>query len=59
VLAQRLVLAHRMLTDPRRAMRKISAIAFEAGFGDLSYFNRAFRRRYGLRPSELRGATKS
>ena len=54
VLAQRLVLAHRMLTDPRRTMRKISTIALEAGFGDLSYFNRAFRRRYGLRPSELR-----
>lgn len=32
----------------------ISAIAFEAGFGDLSYFNRRFRRRYGRSPSEVR-----
>ena len=26
----------------------------EAGFGDLSYFNHAFRRRYGLTPSDVR-----
>ena len=32
----------------------ISAIAFEAGFGDLSHFNRSFRRRYGASPSEVR-----
>jgi AraC-like DNA-binding protein len=25
-----------------------------AAFGDLSYFNRSFRRRYGLTPSEVR-----
>jgi AraC-like DNA-binding protein len=56
VLAQRLARAHRLLTDPRHASQKISAIALDAGFGDLSYFNRAFRRRYGLAPSELRAA---
>ena len=56
VLAQRLSRAHRLLTDPRHADRKISAIAFNVGFGDLSYFNRAFRRRYGVAPSELRAA---
>ncbi|MFK8253616.1 AraC family transcriptional regulator [Ancylobacter terrae] len=33
----------------------IAAIAFDAGFGDLSSFNRAFRRRYGRTPSEVRG----
>ena len=31
----------------------ISTIAFETGFGDLSYFNLAFRRRYGLTPSDV------
>jgi AraC-like DNA-binding protein len=56
VLAQRLLRAHRLLTNPRCAGRKISAIAFDVGFGDLSYFNRAFRRRYGVAPSELRAA---
>jgi AraC-like DNA-binding protein len=43
-----------MLCDPRLAARSISSVAFEVGFGDLSYFNRAFRRRYGATPSEVR-----
>lgn len=54
VLNERLAHAYRALTDPRGAVRRISAIAFDAGFGDLSYFNRAFRRRYGMTPSDLR-----
>jgi AraC-like DNA-binding protein len=54
VLWERLVRAHRMLTDPLYGGRTIAAVAFEAGFGDLSYFNRAFRRRYGASPSEVR-----
>jgi AraC-like DNA-binding protein len=54
VLGARLTRAHRMLLDPRYADRSISAVAFEAGFGDLSYFNRTFRRRYGATPSQLR-----
>jgi AraC-like DNA-binding protein len=53
VLAQRLALAHRVLTNPRYADLKISAVAFNTGFGDLSYFNRTFRRRYGVAPSEI------
>jgi AraC-like DNA-binding protein len=59
VLAQRLVRAHRLLTDPLYANHKVSAIALDIGFGDLSYFNRAFRRRYGMTPSELRATAKS
>ena len=54
VLTQRLALAHRMLTDPRREGEKISSIALDAGFGDVSYFNRAFRRHYGDTPSGIR-----
>lgn len=53
-LEQRLARAHRMLRDPRFSDRAISTIALEVGFGDLSYFNRTFRRRYGASPSELR-----
>ena len=56
VLNARLAHAYRLLTDPRRLDRNISSLAFEAGFGDLSYFNRAFRRRYGTTPSEVRAA---
>jgi AraC-like DNA-binding protein len=54
VLAQRLALAHSLLTDPRHADEKIITIALDTGFGDLSYFNRAFRRRYGDTPSSIR-----
>lgn len=56
VLAQRLTRTHRMLSDPRFSDLSVSAIAFAAGFGDLSYFNRTFRRRFGTTPSELRHA---
>jgi transcriptional regulator GlxA family with amidase domain len=58
VLAQRLARAHRLLTDPRRATEKISTAAFDAGFGDVSYFNRVFRRQYGAAPSEIRARTR-
>lgn len=55
VIGQRLARAHRILTDPRFADQSITSVAFEAGFGDLSYFNRTFRRCYGGTPSEVRG----
>ncbi len=54
VLARRLARAHRCLSDPRFAGEKISTIAFDSGFGDLSYFNHSFRRQYDLTPSEVR-----
>src|SRR4051812_21842882 len=53
VLEQRLSLARRLLTDPCNRHRKISDIAYEAGFGDLSYFNRVFRRGFGITPSDM------
>jgi AraC-like DNA-binding protein len=54
VLDQRLALAYRRLRHPRFARRTVSAIAHDAGFGDLSYFNRTFRRRYSVTPSDAR-----
>ena len=54
VADRRLARAHALLTEPLRASSPISAIAYDVGFGDLSYFNRAFRRRYGATPSEIR-----
>jgi AraC-like DNA-binding protein len=54
VLEQRLARAHRLLCDPRYLRRTITSIAFDTGFGDLSYFNRCFRRRYGETPSAVR-----
>ena len=37
---------------------KIATIAFAAGFGDVSYFNRAFRRRYDVLPSDVRAQAR-
>lgn len=56
VLSERLDRAHRLLLHPGLASRTIAAIAYACGFGDLSYFNRTFRRRFGMTPSDLRGA---
>jgi AraC-like DNA-binding protein len=58
VLDQRLARAHRMLIDPRGAALKIATLAAEAGFSDLSYFNRTFRRRYGASPTDLRAQSR-
>jgi AraC-like DNA-binding protein len=58
VLDQRLTRAHRLLTDPRRRSSTIGTIAFESGFGDLSYFNRTFRRQYGATPSDIRAVPR-
>ena len=59
VLGQRLVQVHRMLADPRHAHRAISTIAYDVGFGDLSTFNREFRRRFGVTPSDVRAAERN
>jgi AraC-like DNA-binding protein len=56
VLERRLKTAAALLRDPRWRDRKIADIAAEAGFTDLSYFNRAFRRRYDETPSASREA---
>jgi AraC-like DNA-binding protein len=58
VLHRRLLRGHRMLTDPRWADCSVAWIAYEIGFGDLSYFNRSFKRFYGMTPSELRSSTR-
>jgi AraC-like DNA-binding protein len=57
VLAARLDRAHRMLADPCLTDRSISTVAFDAGFGDLSYFNKSFRRRFGQTPSDVRASS--
>jgi AraC-like DNA-binding protein len=58
VLGQRLVQVHRMLTAPRHAYRAMGMIAYDAGFYDLSTFNREFRRLFGVTPSGVRAAER-
>jgi AraC-like DNA-binding protein len=52
--ARRLARAHRLLSDANSG-QTISTIAHGVGFGDLSYFNRRFRRQFGMTPREVRG----
>jgi AraC-like DNA-binding protein len=54
VIERRLARARALLTERSRAPTPISAIAYDVGFGDLSYFNRAFRRRFERAPREVR-----
>jgi AraC-like DNA-binding protein len=58
VLGARLAHAHRLLSDPRRHREKVATIALTAGFGDVSYFYRAFRRRYGMLPTDVRAQAR-
>ena len=58
LLSERLALAHRMLCDPRYGGHAVAQIGYEAGFADLSYFNRCFRKRYGQTPSDVRAAAR-
>jgi len=55
----RLACAYRMLTDRSQLLRPINLIAYESGFADLSYLNRAFRRRYNMTPSDAREIARS
>jgi len=48
---QRLEKACQLLADSER---RVSDVAFEAGFESIPYFNRAFRRAFGCSPSEFR-----
>jgi AraC-like DNA-binding protein len=59
VSEQRLLLARQLLSEPHHRHSKVSTIAHAAGFGDLSYFHRLFRKRFGVTPSDMRaGAAK-
>jgi AraC-like DNA-binding protein len=50
----RLERVRRLMDDPRHAHRRISDLAFEVGFRDLSTFNRQFRRHFGETPTAYR-----
>jgi AraC-like DNA-binding protein len=45
---------HERLSDPGLDRRPILTLALEAGFGSVGPFNRIFRDRYGMTPSEFR-----
>jgi len=54
VLRRRLAEAAAMLSDPDTRNMRISDIAFACGFGELSHFNRTFKREFGEAPRLFR-----
>lgn len=59
VLEMRLDKARVMLIDAAHIRLKISEIAWTSGFNEVPYFNRRFRRRFGMTPTELREAART
>jgi AraC-like DNA-binding protein len=56
---RRLLFAKRMLASPRFGRKRVIEIALLAGFGDISHFNRDFRRHFGQTPTEARKGRKT
>lgn len=54
ILDQRLDLCREDLLAQANSEQLIASIAFRRGFNDLSYFNRAFKHKFGLTPSAAR-----
>lgn len=52
--AIRLDWVYQNLSNPANTKNYISTLAYRAGFSNLAWFNRAFKRRFGLSPSEVR-----
>lgn len=54
VLGERLDHVRTLLVSPYLAHHNIATLALMAGFNDITWFNQAFRRRFGMTPSEVR-----
>jgi AraC-like DNA-binding protein len=54
VLKRRLARAYAALGDLRSEPARVADIALACGFGNVSYFNRSFRQRFGATPSDIR-----
>ena len=60
ILKRRLELAFRRLRDAHRTTGSITSLAYSLGFSSPSVFTRAFKRRFGATPKEVRHlATRS
>ncbi|MFI0843769.1 helix-turn-helix domain-containing protein [Mesorhizobium sp. IMUNJ 23232] len=59
VMELRLGLAVSMLSDPHHDLAGIGEIARQAGFNDVSYFNRCFRAQFGMTPRDMRSGERT
>jgi AraC-like DNA-binding protein len=59
LLELRLQKARAMLMAREKNRLKVSDVAFASGFSNVSYFNQAFRRRFGCSPTQYRGGTSA
>jgi AraC family transcriptional activator of tynA and feaB len=57
LLEERLLAAQAQLRDPD-GCSSVSQVAYSVGFSDLSYFSRAFRRRFEVSPTEFRDSLR-
>jgi AraC-like DNA-binding protein len=58
LLRRRLERCRDQLASSAAARTSITQVAFDAGFVDLAHFSRAFRRRFGVTPSQARPAAR-
>ncbi len=56
VREQRLRRAYRILSDQASIGRSVGMVALDCGYASISYFNQAFRRRYGTTPTDIRNS---
>jgi AraC-like DNA-binding protein len=59
VIELRLTKARTMLASPDCDRLKVSDVALACGFGNVSYFNQRFRRRFGLSPTQCRNGGRA
>lgn len=55
---ERLEALYAVLTNPKRQIGSIQRLALEHGFEDLTAFNKAFQKRYGSSPVDIRKAVR-
>jgi len=58
VLEMRLHKARTLLMDAAHDRLKVSEIAWRCGFNEVPYFNRRFRLRFGMTPTDLRETSR-
>ncbi|MGE8317656.1 MAG: helix-turn-helix transcriptional regulator [Comamonas sp.] len=56
VARARMERARALLADPREGHRRVLDIALDCGYDDVTAFSRAFRRHFGMSPSDARNA---